>query len=243
MNRPRAAETAEALAHRKVTPMSKSNVVTNEKHVNAKAVIRVVDAANQNGAQWSVSQDISVFSIWQLDGSSLPDEIELAVSGPLANSPRARRLQILLAEAVDGGAPGFAIMDVLCDWARHVERQLLPSRKDTKMLTSAIALAEQSSSTSSKKCVRAMGDLLEELGTTQGLEIDTPAVGTAMVLLEAAMNFEAGRDVGGEFGWMVGARILGAFSLLVPASRLDDWMKTFAASAYIHLFNGKSWAV
>lgn len=172
--------------------------------------------------------------VWPAD-SNLHEDFPF---GPApADSPRARRLQCLIAEARAAGVPTRVLFAVLLDWARVLEKQ---AEEDAwhDALSEAITITDAALYRLGQPIPESLQLALDALDSAdRGEPQQTPALRVAKLLgTHYAELLGRGGEADPETAWDAALVTLGALAQTVPPGALEPVIAECARLAYERLF-------
>jgi hypothetical protein len=172
--------------------------------------------------------------VWPVN-SDLHEGFPSAPAG--ADSPQARRLQCLFAEARAAGVPTRVLFSILLDWARLLERAATSDRWHAK-LNEAITVTDAALDREGQPLPTALRRSLVALEALEAREGEETAVLRVARLL--ASHFDQlilrGGEADPETAWDGALLLLGAIGDVVEARELEAAMTECAHLAYKRLF-------
>jgi len=172
--------------------------------------------------------------VWPAD-SNLHEDFPF---GPApADSPQARRLQCLIAEARAAGVPTRVLFGVLLDWARVLEKQV-QNDASHDALSEAITITDAALYRMGQTIPESLQRALESLDASEGAEPEqTPALRAAKLLgTLCAELLGRGAEADPETAWDAALVMLGALAQVVAPGALERAMADCAVLAYERLF-------
>jgi len=182
-------------------------------------------------------RDDSVYSIFAVDEDGfLPGDVHEAAQNENAASPTARRLQVLMAEAMQGGASVEAYLGTLCAWASILLKRL-PANTNAahrSVLSNTLELSMEFARGSRSPAIRsALNALFQQ---ADAFDYEDPAV----VVAERIANIDWSGDEccqgPAESGWADAAIVLGCLAEVTSLTELEPTMTACASIAYRNFF-------
>jgi hypothetical protein len=167
--------------------------------------------------------DVSPLFLWPLE-----DLLEL-LPLPTADSPQARRLAVLLAEARAAGTPPQTIFAVLLDWARLLQ----PFASDSPAALLAILMAAAGRMAAADQPGVGADDL--EHARSAAADMDGPVALCAERLAARAQALLEGVDLTPTDAWHDGNDLLAALATLT-CDRAEEIIDECAQLAYLRFF-------
>ena len=172
--------------------------------------------------------------VWPVD-SELHEGFGWQAAG--ADSPQARRLQCLLAEARAAGVPTRVLFGILLDWARQLERLTQADAWHGK-LSSAISATDAALYRPGEQAPKSLRFTLTAIEALEaGPDTETPALRAARLLASHALEIVwHDRETKPETAWDCAVSMLAAIADAVDPAELETTMTDCAQQAYVRLF-------
>lgn len=232
------------------------------KNVNsksAKSTRTAKKAPPRDGKPGKPTRDLSIFALWPAEDCYGAGDIAVHAYGPMADSPIARRLQVFMAGAVEGGLSGPVYLSILIEWSKLVLDRLPRScPKDERLVlarTIDAALLVRDAWSKGVPCrltrIRLEARICSgDFDLFDDFDCDLPAIGTAHELVTAARDLFSPQSNVAAAAWGATTIMLGALSECVAElpgttwcareEALESMLQRCAGIAYQHIFGARS---